>query len=73
MAVLDINDTCIGCEICIGACPTDVLRMHYEPKLAYIAYVDDCQICHLCRLSCPVEGCITITPDKGDTPFVTWR
>jgi NADPH-dependent glutamate synthase beta subunit-like oxidoreductase len=36
---------------------------------AEIVYQEDCQICHLCRLYCPVDA-ITITSDKCAAPIV---
>jgi NADPH-dependent glutamate synthase beta subunit-like oxidoreductase len=36
---------------------------------ATIAYQEDCQICHLCRLYCPT-GAITITSEKSAAPLV---
>jgi NAD-dependent dihydropyrimidine dehydrogenase PreA subunit len=38
---------------------------------AVIQYVADCQICHLCRMYCPVDA-ITITPDKSIPVVVSW-
>lgn len=62
---------CIGCEKCVKACPTDVIRMDPASAQAYIAYQDDCQICHLCRLSCPVDA-IELTAYKSLKPTVSW-
>ena len=38
---------------------------------AVIKYVADCQICHLCRLYCPVDA-IIITPEKSIPVVVSW-
>jgi NADPH-dependent glutamate synthase beta subunit-like oxidoreductase len=38
-------------------------------SIAEIVYQEDCQICHLCRLYCPVDA-ITITSDKAAAPIV---
>ncbi|GAB5457660.1 MAG: 4Fe-4S binding protein [Henriciella sp.] len=62
---------CIGCKNCVDACPTDVIRIDPRSKQAYIAYQEACQICHLCRLSCPVDA-IELTPFKSLTPTVSW-
>ncbi|MEF8731231.1 MAG: 4Fe-4S binding protein [Candidatus Accumulibacter meliphilus] len=63
---------CIGCEACVKACPTDVIRMNRNTNKAEIRYQEDCQICHLCRLNCPVDA-ITITPEKSLPVMVSWR
>lgn len=70
MAVKSING-CIGCEECIKSCPTDVLRLDFKTKKAVIMHVEDCQICHLCRMYCPVDA-ITITPEKTIPVIVSW-
>jgi len=63
---------CIGCEECIKSCPTDVIQLDKKKNVAVITYPEDCQICHLCRLYCPV-GAITITPEKSIPVMVSWR
>lgn len=63
---------CIGCEACVRSCPTDVIQFDAKRKKAFIAYPEDCQICHLCRLYCPVNA-IGITPEKSIPVMVSWR
>lgn len=63
---------CIGCGTCVKTCPTDVIQMDHDKKRAYIGYPEDCQICHLCRLYCPVDA-ISITPEKSIPVIVSWR
>ena len=73
MPIENINqDTCIGCGTCVASCPMDVIRMDNTAKKAKITYQEDCQICHLCRVYCPVEGTITISPTKCVRPMVGW-
>lgn len=71
MAINEIAG-CIGCGTCVKTCPTDVIQMDHDKKQAYIAYPEDCQICHLCRLYCPVDA-ISITPEKSIPVVVSWR
>ena len=52
-------------------CPTDVFRQDSKTKKAVIAYPADCQICHLCRMYCPVDA-ITITSEKTIPVIVSW-
>lgn len=63
---------CIGCKVCVQTCPTDVIQFDFDKQRAYIAYPEDCQICHLCRLYCPVDA-ISITPEKSIPVMVSWR
>lgn len=69
MAYID-EDWCIGCTLCIKACPTDAIvgthkRMHtiIEPY---------CTGCELCLPVCPVD-CIYLEPvDTGLTGWAAW-
>ena len=70
MAISKING-CIGCGTCVKTCPTDVLRLDAKTGKAIIKYVEDCQICHLCRMYCPVDA-IVITPEKSIPVIVSW-
>lgn len=71
MPIAEISG-CIGCEACVKSCPTDVIQMNKVTNKVEIVYAEDCQICHLCRLYCPV-GAITITPEKSIPVMVSWR
>jgi NAD-dependent dihydropyrimidine dehydrogenase PreA subunit len=72
MPVENINEEkCIGCGTCVETCPVDVFRMDKDTKKSAITYQEDCQICHLCRIYCPVDA-ITITPAKCVRPMVGW-
>lgn len=69
LAVIDEN-WCIGCTLCIKACPTDAIvgankRMHtvIEPH---------CTGCELCIPVCPVD-CISLEPVTGQaTGWAAW-
>ncbi len=65
--VVDV-ERCKGCQICIGACPTAVIKMapavngkgyHY----AYMENPDNCTGCANCAIVCP-DGVITVYRKK---------
>ena len=61
----------IGCGTCVASCPMDVIRLDKKIKKSKIVYAKDCQICHLCRMYCPVDA-ITISPEKSIPVIVSW-
>lgn len=64
------EDWCIGCTLCIKACPTDAIigsnkRMHTVIEA-------DCTGCELCIPVCPVD-CIVLEPVSGKaTGWAAW-
>lgn len=59
---------CIGCTLCIQACPVDAILG--AAKQMHTVIEDECTGCELCIPPCPVE-CIDMVPIR-DTPE-TWR
>jgi NAD-dependent dihydropyrimidine dehydrogenase PreA subunit len=49
------EERCIGCDICVRVCPTNVFDA--VPDAApVIARKEDCQTCFMCELYCPVDA-----------------
>jgi len=49
------EERCIGCNLCVSVCPTDVFD-EVPGALPVIARVDDCQTCFMCEVYCPVDA-----------------
>ncbi|HPD65013.1 MAG TPA: 4Fe-4S binding protein [Bacteroidia bacterium] len=67
--VVDI-ERCKGCEVCIPACPTQVIDMVREVNskgyhYAYMANPDACTGCANCAIVCP-DGVITVYRKKTE-------
>ncbi len=71
MSIENIDESkCIGCGTCHRTCPMDVIRRDADTGKGVITYPEDCQMCHLCDLYCPVGDVISISPTKGIRPMV---
>lgn len=60
VAVID-EQTCIGCTLCIQACPVDAILG--ATKLMHTVIESECTGCDLCLPPCPVD-CIEMIPIK---------
>jgi electron transport complex protein RnfB len=62
VAVID-EQTCIGCTLCIEACPVDAIVG--AAKLMHTVIAAECTGCRLCLPPCPVD-CIAMV-ETGET------
>lgn len=67
VAVID-EPRCIGCTLCIQACPVDAIVG--APKQMHTVITEECTGCDLCVEPCPVD-CIDMVRVKQD--ILTWK
>jgi len=62
---------CIGCTLCIQACPVDAIIG--ASKLMHTVIASECTACELCVPACPMD-CIELYPDQRPVaPASPWR
>lgn len=69
VAFIDEN-TCIGCTLCIQACPVDAIVG--AAKQMHTIIKQECTGCELCIAPCPVD-CIIMLPIQEDITNWKWR
>lgn len=69
VAVID-EQTCIGCTLCIQACPVDAIVG--AAKQMHTVVEADCTGCELCVAPCPVD-CITMEPLQETVRTWKWK
>jgi 2-oxoglutarate ferredoxin oxidoreductase subunit delta len=67
-AVVVNKERCKGCNLCVVACPSDVLELAKEVNskgynYAFMIKSDECIGCANCGYVCP-DGCITVYKKK---------
>ena len=68
VAVIDEQE-CIGCTLCIQACPVDAILG--AAKQMHTVIASECTGCELCLPPCPVE-CIDMVPIRVETTNWIW-
>ncbi|HEY3326845.1 MAG TPA: electron transport complex subunit RsxB [Novimethylophilus sp.] len=69
VAVIDEN-VCIGCTLCIQACPVDAILG--SAKHMHTVIASECTGCELCVAPCPVD-CISMQPIGEHVDNWKWR
>jgi len=69
VAIID-EKTCIGCTLCIQACPVDAILG--SAKHMHTIIEKECTGCELCLPPCPVD-CIEMVPIKETTENWKWK
>ena len=67
VAVID-EQACIGCTLCIQACPVDAILG--ATKQMHTVIEDECTGCDLCLPPCPVDCIEMVVPERD---FRQWR
>jgi Na+-translocating ferredoxin:NAD+ oxidoreductase subunit B len=68
VALID-EQTCIGCTLCLQACPVDAILG--SAKHMHTIISSECTGCELCLPPCPVD-CISMTPVKQTLADWKW-
>lgn len=65
-----VEAQCIGCTLCITACPVDCIVG--APKRMHTIIEDECTGCELCVPACPVDCIALEVATPGQTGWAAW-
>lgn len=63
------RDWCKGCDICIEACPEQILALDELDKV-YVTDIDRCIFCGICAERCP-DFCFELEREESSEPEVS--
>lgn len=65
---------CIGCNLCVEACPNDILLPNQKRKqVPIIVYPDECWYCGCCVMECPLKDKNVIVVNWPMMQRVRWK
>jgi formate hydrogenlyase subunit 6/NADH:ubiquinone oxidoreductase subunit I len=68
------EEKCIGCNLCVEVCPTDVLMPNPEKhKPPIVLYAEECWYCGGCVEECTQSGAITLLHPTSQRISVNWK
>jgi NAD-dependent dihydropyrimidine dehydrogenase PreA subunit len=65
MIELVSDSRCVGCDICVKVCPTNVFEA-VSGQAPVIARQEDCQTCFMCELYCPTDALFVAPEADGN-------